>query len=174
MNATFYGAKKDENSDVTNCYSSGSATCTVNSSSSTVNDLHMDPDPSNAVSTSTSSVPPVVVSSTKGVTPRRHIIQVSTHQMCILMLFNNQDRLSYEEIASETDISPKDLTRALQSLAMGKPAQRILLKFPKTKEIGNLSFDQLCYHSIELLIGAFYQLKILNQLQTSQILSFGN
>jgi len=39
--------------------------------------------------------------------PRKHIIQVSTHQMCILMLFNHRDKLTYEEIASETDIQKK-------------------------------------------------------------------
>ncbi|KAH8040743.1 hypothetical protein HPB51_012058 [Rhipicephalus microplus] len=67
--------------------------------------------------------------------PRKHVIQVSTYQMCVLMLFNSRDRLLYEEIASETDIPEKDLVRALQSLAMGKPSQRILIKSPKTKEI---------------------------------------
>lgn len=66
---------------------------------------------------------------------RKHIIQVSTYQMCILMLFNNRDRLTYEEIQNETDIQERDLIRALQSLAMGKATQRILMKNPKTKEI---------------------------------------
>lgn len=63
-------------------------------------------------------------------------MQVSTYQMCVLMLFNNRDRLMYEEVASETDIPEKDLVRALQSLAMGKATQRILIKTPKTKDIG--------------------------------------
>ncbi|KAL1123778.1 hypothetical protein AAG570_001551 [Ranatra chinensis] len=67
--------------------------------------------------------------------PRKHIIMVSTYQMCVLMLFNNRERLTYEEIQSETDIPEKDLIRALQSLAMGKASQRILIKDPKTKEI---------------------------------------
>ncbi|XP_046482972.1 cullin-3-A isoform X1 [Neodiprion pinetum] len=67
--------------------------------------------------------------------PRKHIIQVSTYQMCVLMLFNNRDRLTYEEIQNETDIPERDLVRALQSLAMGKATQRVLLKHPKTKEI---------------------------------------
>ncbi|KAH9632708.1 hypothetical protein HF086_013080 [Spodoptera exigua] len=49
--------------------------------------------------------------------PRRHIIQVSTFQMCVLLLFNKRERLTYE------------------SLAMGKPTQRVLIKQPKTKEI---------------------------------------
>lgn len=67
--------------------------------------------------------------------PRKHIIQVSTYQMVILMLFNARDRLTYEEIKSETDIPEKDLMRALQSLALGKITQRVLIKEPKTKEI---------------------------------------
>uniref|UniRef100_A0A023FCK0 Putative cullin n=1 Tax=Triatoma infestans TaxID=30076 RepID=A0A023FCK0_TRIIF len=66
---------------------------------------------------------------------RKHIIQVSTYQMCVLMLFNKRDRLTYEELQHETDIPEKDLIRALQSLAMGKASQRILIKTPKTKEI---------------------------------------
>ncbi|XP_052783595.1 cullin-3-like [Mya arenaria] len=72
-------------------------------------------------------------SSSKG--PRKHIIQVSTYQMCILMQFNNREKWTYEEIRSETDIPEKDLLRAMQSLAVGKIAQRILHKEPKTKEI---------------------------------------
>ncbi|GBP71052.1 Cullin-3-B [Eumeta japonica] len=67
--------------------------------------------------------------------PRRHIIQVSTFQMCVLLLFNKRERFTYEEILNETDIPEKDLVRALQSLAMGKPTQRVLIKYPKTKEI---------------------------------------
>jgi len=42
-------------------------------------------------SSSTSSV-----SSQQNSGPRKHIIQVSTYQMCVLMLFNNRDKLSYE------------------------------------------------------------------------------
>lgn len=66
---------------------------------------------------------------------RKYILQVSTYQMCVLMLFNNRDRLTYEEISQETDIPQKDLMRALQSLAMGKSAQRVLLRSQKAKEI---------------------------------------
>ncbi|XP_060530108.1 cullin-3 [Cylas formicarius] len=66
---------------------------------------------------------------------RKHIIQVSTYQMVVLMLFNNHDKLTYEEILNESDIPERDLIRALQSLAMGKATQRILIKMPKTKEI---------------------------------------
>lgn len=69
--------------------------------------------------------------------PRKHIINVSTYQMAILMLFNNRVKLTYEDIKNETSIPDKDLIRALQSLtAVGKSNQRVLLKNPKTKEIG--------------------------------------
>ncbi|XP_041483439.1 cullin-3-like [Lytechinus pictus] len=68
---------------------------------------------------------------------RKHIIQVSTYQMCVLMLFNVKEQWTYEEMCSETDIPSKDLIRALQSLALGKPTQRILVKEPKGKEIEN-------------------------------------
>jgi cullin 3 len=81
-----------------------------------------------------SSSTAVVVAGGAKAGPRKHIIQVSTYQMCILVLFNNRDELTYEEIL-QTDIPEKDLIRALQSLAMGKASQRILTKNPKTKEI---------------------------------------
>lgn len=60
--------------------------------------------------------------------PRKHILCVSTYQMCVLMLFNKKERYSYEEIASETSIPEKDLKRAIQSLAMGKTSQRVLTR----------------------------------------------
>lgn len=75
------------------------------------------------------------VASQRSCGPRKHIIQVSTYQMCVLMLFNNREKLTYEEIQSETDIPERDLIRALQSLAMGKATQRVLIKNPKTKDI---------------------------------------
>ncbi|XP_044750853.1 cullin-3-A isoform X3 [Coccinella septempunctata] len=88
-----------------------------------------DADKDGACSSSTSLV------SNRSCGPRKHIIQVSTYQMVVLMLFNNHDKLTYEEILNESDIPERDLIRALQSLAMGKASQRILIKNPKTKEI---------------------------------------
>lgn len=72
-------------------------------------------------------------SSAKGV--RKHILQVSTYQMCVLVLFNIRDKWTFEEIKNETDMPERELTRALQSLAVGKIGQRILQKEPKTKDI---------------------------------------
>merc|ERR1711884_592760 len=43
--------------------------------------------------------------------------------------------MTYEEIKEETCIPDRELTRALQPLALGKANQRILVKHPKTKEI---------------------------------------
>ncbi|KAE9529265.1 hypothetical protein AGLY_011941 [Aphis glycines] len=87
--------------------------------------------PENDLLTSVSSS----ISSLNLSSERKHIIQVSTYQMCILLLFNTHEKLTFEDIRSETDIPDKDLIRALQSLALGKPSQRILLKTPKCKEI---------------------------------------
>lgn len=135
LNATFYGPKKDDSSENGNSFNGQPTMVSTTCNFYGMNSDQLDPGSSNAVSTSSSVVnaPPPT---TKAPVPRKHIIQVSTQQMCILMLFNNRDRLTCEEITSETDIPLKDLTRALQSLAMGKPAQRILIKHPKTKEIG--------------------------------------
>ncbi|XP_005106158.1 cullin-3-B [Aplysia californica] len=72
-------------------------------------------------------------SSAKGI--RKHILQVSTYQMCVLVLFNIRDKWTFEEIKNETDMPERELTRALQSLAVGKIGQRILQKEPKTKDI---------------------------------------
>lgn len=107
LNAVFYGPKKEEfeGKDGASSTQGGSNGCS--SSSSTLKTLGF----------------------------RKHIIQVSTYQMCILMLFNNREHLTYEEIQNETDIPERDLIRALQSLAMGKATQRILIKHPKTREI---------------------------------------
>lgn len=69
------------------------------------------------------------------VVQKKHIIQVSTYQMCILLLFNKNETQTFEEISVETDVPEKDLIRALQSLACGKATQRILAKEPKTKDM---------------------------------------
>ncbi|KAB7500154.1 Cullin-3 [Armadillidium nasatum] len=131
LNAIFYGPRKEE-------VDTGSSSIGISSSTSIV--------PSGPPSaSSTSSMSPLgasaLVQGTSGQVglkpsgPRKHIIQVPTYQMIILMLFNNRDKLTYEEIQSETDIPDRDLIRALQSLALGKPTQRVLIKTPKSKDI---------------------------------------
>lgn len=51
---------------------------------------------------------------------RRHELSVNTYQMCVLMLFNDVDRLSYREIQEVTNIPDAELKRSLQSLACAK------------------------------------------------------
>ncbi|XP_024867705.1 cullin-3-like [Temnothorax curvispinosus] len=114
LNAVFYGPRREES----NC---GGLLDTPSSSSSIGN------------GSASSSL--VSQQSSMCSTPRKHIIQVSTYQMCVLMLFNKRERLTYKEIQGETDIPERDLVRALQSLSMGKATQRILLKKPCTEKI---------------------------------------
>ncbi|CAI9780664.1 unnamed protein product [Fraxinus pennsylvanica] len=63
-------------------------------------------------------------------------LSVSTYQMCILMLFNNVDCLSYKEIEQATEIPPSDLKRCLQSLACVK-GKNVLRKEPMSKDIAD-------------------------------------
>ncbi|XP_071641362.1 cullin-3-like [Temnothorax longispinosus] len=114
LNAVFYGPRREES----NC----GGLLDISSSSSSIGN-----------GSASSSL--VSQRSSMCSTPRKHIIQVSTYQMCVLMLFNKRERLTYKEIQGETDIPERDLVRALQSLSMGKATQRILLKHPCTKKI---------------------------------------
>ncbi|KAG1678291.1 hypothetical protein FOA52_013912 [Chlamydomonas sp. UWO 241] len=65
---------------------------------------------------------------------KRHELNVSTYQMCILLLFNDADALTYKEIAEATEIPAVDLKRSLQSLALMK-GKNVLRKEPMGKEI---------------------------------------
>ena len=124
LNAEFYttAKKSNTNNDTTN-KDEINLDNTVSSSASNANIV-------NNGSLASSSTTQFIIK------PRKHILNVSTYQMAVLMLFNNRQKLTYEDIRNETDIPPKDLIRALQSLAVGKSSQRVLLKNPKTKEIG--------------------------------------
>ncbi|EFJ25953.1 hypothetical protein SELMODRAFT_98222 [Selaginella moellendorffii] len=63
-------------------------------------------------------------------------LSCSTYQMCILMLFNDSDRLSYKEIKDATGIQQaSELKRNLQSLALVR-GKNVLRKEPMSKEIG--------------------------------------
>lgn len=53
-------------------------------------------------------------------------------QACILMLFNDNDKLTYHEISTATDIPVLDLKRSLQSLACVK-GRNVLKKEPMSK-----------------------------------------
>ncbi|KAK1308577.1 Cullin-3A [Acorus calamus] len=65
---------------------------------------------------------------------QKHELNVSTYQMCILMLFNSSDQMSYKEIEQATAIPAPDLKRCLQSLACVK-GKNVLRKEPMSKDI---------------------------------------
>ncbi|XP_047337109.1 cullin-3A-like [Impatiens glandulifera] len=67
---------------------------------------------------------------------RKHELNVSTHQMCVLMLFNNADSLSYKEIEQATEIPSSDLKRCMQSLACVK-GKNVLRKEPMSKDVSD-------------------------------------
>ncbi|THU74123.1 hypothetical protein C4D60_Mb04t30030 [Musa balbisiana] len=60
-------------------------------------------------------------------------LSVSLFQTVVLMLFNDTQKLSFQDIKDSTDIDDKELRRTLQSLACGKV--RVLQKIPKGREI---------------------------------------
>ena len=60
---------------------------------------------------------------------KRHELTVTTYQMCILLLFNEVEQMSYQEIAQATEIPSADLKRALQGLACVK-GKSVLRKEP--------------------------------------------
>ncbi|KAH7967935.1 hypothetical protein HPB52_004174 [Rhipicephalus sanguineus] len=68
---------------------------------------------------------------------RTYTIQVSTYQMCVLMLFNRHEQISYEDIASETNIPETSLVRALNSLCTNRASEPVLTKTPASNEIEN-------------------------------------
>ncbi|NWW40024.1 CUL3 protein, partial [Panurus biarmicus] len=55
----------------------------------------------------------------------------------LILLCAESEKKCMKEIQQETDIPERELVRALQSLACGKPTQRVLTKEPKSKEIEN-------------------------------------
>ncbi|KAI8992081.1 Cullin [Mycotypha africana] len=50
----------------------------------------------------------------------KHLLNVSTYAMIVLLLFNENDSLTFDEILHNTQIPEQDLKRTLQSLSAGK------------------------------------------------------
>ncbi|XP_039113870.1 cullin-3B-like [Dioscorea cayenensis subsp. rotundata] len=86
---------------------------------------------------------------------QKHELNVSTYQMCILMLFNSSDCLNYKEIEEATEIPSADLKRCLQSLACVK-AKNVLRKEPMSKDIGE---DDAFYFN-DKFTSKFFKVKI--------------
>ncbi|KAL5231055.1 hypothetical protein ABZP36_029831 [Zizania latifolia] len=66
----------------------------------------------------------------------KHELNVSTHQMCVLMLFNSADCLTYRDIEQTTAIPSVELKRCLQSLALVK-GKNVLRKEPMSRDISD-------------------------------------
>ncbi|KAJ6321787.1 hypothetical protein OIU77_011795 [Salix suchowensis] len=86
---------------------------------------------------------------------QKHELNVSTYQMCVLMLFNNDDRLGYKEIEQATEIPTADLKRCLQSMACVK-GKNVLRKEPMSKDIG----EEDTFFVNDKFTSKFYKVKI--------------
>ncbi|KAK1305136.1 Cullin-4 [Acorus calamus] len=60
-------------------------------------------------------------------------LAVSLFQTVVLMLFNDTEKLSFQDMKDSTSIEDKELRRTLQSLACGKV--RVLQKIPKGRDV---------------------------------------
>ncbi|KAM9576259.1 cullin-4B-like [Trichechus inunguis] len=60
-------------------------------------------------------------------------LQVSLFQTLVLLMFNEGDKFSLEEIKIATGLEDRELRRTLQSLACGRA--RVLIKHPKSREV---------------------------------------
>ncbi|ULT87976.1 hypothetical protein L3Y34_007272 [Caenorhabditis briggsae] len=72
--------------------------------------------------------------------PENKILQVTTHQMIILLQFNHRKVISCQQLLDDLKIPEKELKRCLQSLALSKSSQRILnRKGPKGRDMIDMS-----------------------------------
>lgn len=63
---------------------------------------------------------------------------VTTYQAAILLLFNTSDRLSFSEIATQSNLGQDDLVRVLHSLSCNK--YKILQKDPSSKNVSQTDY----------------------------------
>eukprot|EP00931_Biecheleriopsis_adriatica_P030370 TRINITY_DN17902_c0_g1_i1.p1 TRINITY_DN17902_c0_g1~~TRINITY_DN17902_c0_g1_i1.p1 ORF type:complete len:787 (+),score=219.46 TRINITY_DN17902_c0_g1_i1:64-2424(+) len=80
----------------------------------------------------------------------KHELNVTTYQMCILMLFNSHQTLSYQDIQHRTNIEKEELKRHLMSLYVN-PKAKILVKMggegkEKAKELEDTDMFQVNPH----------------------------
>ncbi|KAG9137444.1 hypothetical protein Leryth_019871 [Lithospermum erythrorhizon] len=86
---------------------------------------------------------------------QKHELNVSTYQMCVLMLFNNADSWTYRDIEQATEIPASDLKRSLQSLACVK-GKNVLRKEPMSKDIA----ENDTFFFNDKFLSKFYKVKI--------------
>ncbi|XP_049729460.1 cullin-4B-like [Elephas maximus indicus] len=65
----------------------------------------------------------------------RKELQASLFQTLVLLMFNEGDQFSLEEIKTATGLEDRELRRTLQSLACGRA--RVLIKYPVGREVGD-------------------------------------
>ncbi|GKA67882.1 putative cullin protein, neddylation [Tanacetum coccineum] len=69
---------------------------------------------------------------------KQYELSVSTYQMCVLMLFNNAEQLSYKEIQQAVEIPTMELKRCLQSLACAAELEKNVMRMePISTHINN-------------------------------------
>ncbi|TMW43368.1 hypothetical protein DOY81_011552 [Sarcophaga bullata] len=88
-------------------------------------------------------------------------LMVSLFQALVLLLFNDRDILSYEEILAATNIEDGELRRTLQSLACGRA--RVITKEPKGREVE----DKDQFHYNNEFTNKLFRIKI-NQIQMKE------
>ncbi|XP_015123952.1 cullin-4A [Diachasma alloeum] len=88
-------------------------------------------------------------------------LQVSLFQALVLILFNDSDDLSLEEIKAATNIEDGELRRTLQSLACGKA--RVLQKNPRGRDVADN--DRFVFHAD--FTNKLFRIKI-NQIQMKE------
>ncbi|XP_045781229.1 cullin-4A isoform X1 [Maniola jurtina] len=88
-------------------------------------------------------------------------LQVSLFQALVLLLFNDGDNLSFEDIKTATNIEEGELRRTLQSLACGKA--RVVTKVPRGRDVQDK--DQFSFNGD--FTNKLFRIKI-NQIQMKE------
>lgn len=92
-------------------------------------------------------------------------LQVSLFQALVLLLFNDCDEMSFEELKAASLIEEGELKRTLQSLACGKA--RVIMKTPKGREVDVA--DRFAFNNE--FTNKLFRIKI-NQIQMKETVSF--
>ncbi|KAK4743694.1 hypothetical protein SAY87_010006 [Trapa incisa] len=81
-------------------------------------------------------------------------LAVSLFQTVVLMLFNDAQRLGFQDIKDSTGIEDKELRRTLQSLACGK--MKVIQKHPKGRDVE----DDDSFEFNEAFTASLYRIKV--------------